>query len=41
MGDTYGWYLLDPAKSIKFNLHHSDMPIFINALPSILDLDAA
>ena len=37
----YGWYLLDPGMSVKFNLHGSDMPVFINALPAILDLDAA
>ena len=38
---TYGWYLLDPGCTIKFNLNGSDMPVFINALPAILDLDAA
>jgi len=36
-----GWYLLDPSSTIKFNLNGSDMPVFINALPAILDLDAA
>ena len=38
---TYGWYLLDPGCTVKFNINSNDMPIFINALPSILDLDAA
>lgn len=38
---SYGWYLLDPGATIKFNINGSDMPIFINALPAILDLDAA
>lgn len=38
---TYGWYLLDPNNTVKFNINGSDMPIFINALPSILDLDDA
>lgn len=38
---TYGWYLLDPASTVKFNINGSDIPIFINALPAILDLDAA
>ena len=38
---SYGWYLLDPASTVKFNLNQSDLPIFINALPAILDLDAA
>ena len=37
----YGWYLLDPASTVKFNINNSDIPIFINALPAILDLDAA
>ncbi len=38
---SYGWYLLDPACTVKFNINGSDIPIFINALPAILDLDAA
>ena len=38
---AYGWYLLDPNFTIKFNINGSDIPIFINALPAILDLDAA
>ena len=38
---NYGWYLLDPGSTVKFNINGSDLPIFINALPSILDLDAA
>lgn len=36
-----GWYLLDPNSTIKFNINNSDIPIFINALPAIIDLDAA
>ena len=36
-----GWYLLDPSSTIKFNLNGSDIPVFFNALPAILDLDAA
>ena len=38
---SYGWYLLDPSSTVKFNINGSDIPIFINALPAILDLDAA
>lgn len=38
---NYGWYLLDPGCTVKFNINGSDLPIFINALPPILDLDAA
>ena len=39
--NSYGWYLLDPAKTIKFNLNNTDLPIFVSAIPTILDLDAA
>lgn len=35
------WYALDPGSSIKFSLHGLDRPLFINAIPAILDLDAA
>lgn len=40
-GDPYGWYLLDPACAVKFNFNNSDIPLFISAIPSIIDLDAA
>ena len=36
-----GWYLLEPANAIKFNLYGDDIPLFTNAIPAILDLDAA
>ena len=36
-----GWYLLDPEYTIKFNFKNSDIPIFINSIPTMLDLDAA
>ena len=41
-----GWWLLDPDKTVKFNFNGggngaSDIPLFINAIPAILDLDAA
>ena len=38
---TGGWYLLDPENTVKFNINGSDIPIFINAIPALLDLDAA
>ena len=38
---AYGWYLLDAGHTVKFNINGSDLPIFINALPAILDLDDA
>ena len=36
-----GWYLLDPNNTVKFNFKGSDIPIFVNSIPSMLDLDAA
>ena len=36
-----GWYLLDPSCAIKLNLNGSDYPILANAIPAIIDLDAA
>lgn len=41
-----GWWLLDPEKTIKFSFNNggngaADIPFFINAIPAILDLDAA
>ena len=35
------WYPLDPASAIKFSFSNGDQPMFINAIPAILDLDAA
>lgn len=36
-----GWYPLEPGAAVKFSIHHSDQPLFINAIPPILDLDEA
>ena len=36
-----GWYLLDPESTVKFNFNGNDVPMFINSLPALLDLDAA
>ena len=41
-----GWWLLDPDKTVKFSFSNGgfgagDIPLFINAIPAILDLDAA
>lgn len=36
-----GWYLLDPQSTVKFNINGSDSPALANAIPVILDLDAA
>lgn len=42
-GDQGSWYLLDPESTVKFSFYNSqqDIPIFINAIPSIIDLDQA
>jgi hypothetical protein len=36
-----GWYLLDPNNTVKFNFRNNDIPVFVNSIPSMLDLDAA
>ena len=41
-----GWWLLEPNNTMKFSfgnggLGGADIPLFINAIPAILDLDAA
>lgn len=36
-----GWYLLDPDCAIKLNICGTDYPMLVNAIPSLLDLDAA
>ena len=41
-GDNSGsWYLLEPENTVKFNFNNSDVPMFVNAIPALLDLDAA
>ena len=46
--DAYGngWYMLDTANTVKFCFPNggngaADLPLFINVIPAILDLDAA
>ena len=41
IGDSNGWYLLEPGAAFKFNLNGSDAPAFIDIIPYLLDLDAA
>ena len=41
MGDTNGWYLLDPNMTVKFTANGEDYPAFISVIPLILDLDEA
>lgn len=40
-GDTRGWVLLDPSKTVKFNIDGSDCPIFASIIPHLLDLEEA
>ena len=41
-GDNSGsWYLLDPANTVKFNCGPNDIPLFVKAIPNLIDLDAA
>lgn len=35
------WYLLTPGRAVKFAFYNGDIPLFANAIPSIIDLDAA
>lgn len=35
------WYTLEPGSAVKFCFNNGDHPLFINAIPAILDLDAA
>lgn len=40
-GDKAGWYLLDPNRTIKFNINGMDYPAFIAVIPAIIDLNSA
>ena len=35
------WYTLEPGSAVKFCFNNGDQPLFIKAIPAILDLDAA
>lgn len=35
------WYTLEPGSAVKFCFNNGDQPLFINAIPAILDLDAS
>lgn len=41
MESSGSWYLLTPGRAIKFSFYNGDIPLFANAIPSIIDLDAA
>lgn len=36
-----GWYLLNPENTVKFNINNSDIPILLNSIPALIDLDQA
>lgn len=39
--DDTGWFLLDPEKTVKFNLSSTDTPLFVSVIPALMDLDDA
>ena len=41
VGDSEGWYLLEPGSAIKFNVNGDDSPMFMAVIPAIIDLDEA
>ena len=42
VGDNSGsWYLLDPNNAVKFNSGINDIPMFVKAIPALIDLDSA
>ena len=41
VGDSSGWYLLDPECTVKFNINNEDYPPFVSVIPHIMDLEAA
>ena len=40
-GDEAGWYPLEPGSAVKFDFNNGDVPLFVNAIPAIIDLNAA
>lgn len=40
-GTCGSWYMLSPGLAFKFNFNNSDIPTLINAIPALIDLDAA
>ena len=41
VGDSEGWYVLEPGNAIKFNVNGEDSPMFMAVIPAIIDLDEA
>lgn len=40
-GKPTSWFILDSGSTVKFYFNKDEMPLFISAVPAILDLDAA
>ena len=40
-GDGTGWYMLDYEKTVRFTANNKEYPMFISAIPHIIDLDEA
>lgn len=40
-GDDTGWYMLDPAMTVRFTANGEEYPAFISMIPLIIDLDEA
>lgn len=40
-GDESGWFVLDPDRTVKFNLSNTDIPLFVAVIPKLLDLEDA
>ena len=40
-GDENGWFVLDPEKTVKFNLSNTDVPLFVAVIPKLMDLEDA
>lgn len=41
LGDTSGWYLLEPGTGVRFCLDDNEIPPLAKAIPAIIDLDNA
>jgi hypothetical protein len=41
LGDSAGWYVLDPECAVKFAMNGSDAPAFASVIPAIIDLNEA
>lgn len=41
VGDTSGWYLLDPKNTVRFTANGEEYPMFISVIPLLIDLDEA